>query len=108
MSGCLRLTALFCFGLTTKINLGTVASKPIITVYGSGDITLMVGTTIVEPTAINESISIDSELLECYKGVTSCNDKMSGDFPTLKSDSNPISWSGSVDHVVIQPNWRSI
>ncbi len=92
--------------LTTITNPGTVASEPIITVYGSGDITLMVGTTIVELTEVDESITINCEMLECHKGSASCNAQMSGDFPVLASGSNAISWTGSVTKVVIQPNWR--
>lgn len=91
---------------STVTNPGTVASEPIITVYGSGDITLAVGATIVELTEVNGSITIDSEILECYKGVTGCNAQMSGDFPVLVSGNNAISWIGSVSRVVIQPNWR--
>ena len=34
------------------------------------------------------------------------NGCMSGDFPTLLSGSNAISWTGNVTKVVIQPNWR--
>ena len=73
---------------------------------GSGDITLMVGTTIVELTGVDESVTINCEMLECYKGSASCNAQMSGDFPVLASGSNAISWTGSVTKVVIQPNWR--
>ncbi len=92
--------------LTTITNPGTVASEPVITVYGSGDITLMVGTTIVELTGVEESITINCEMLECCKGAASCNAQMSGEFPTLLPGQNAISWTGSVTKVVVQPNWR--
>ena len=90
----------------TITNPGSVYSEPIITVNGSGDITLMVGTTIVELTDISGSIVLDCALKEAYKNTTLMNDHMSGDFPVLKPGLNAISWSGNVTSVVIKPNWR--
>jgi len=87
-------------------NPGSVYSEPVITVYGSGEITLMVGMTIVELDGITDSITLDTPLMEAYKDTTSMNGCMSGDFPTLLPGSNAISWTGNVTKVVIQPNWR--
>ena len=66
---------------TTVTNPGSVYSEPILTVYGSGDITLMVGTTIVELEDISGSIILDCALKEAYLGSTLMNDHMTGDFP---------------------------
>ena len=90
----------------TITNPGSVYSEPLITVYGSGNITLMVGTTIVELTDVSSSIVLDCALKEAYKGTTLMNDHMSGDFPVLKPGLNAISWSGNVTRSVIKPNWR--
>ena len=87
-------------------NPGNVFSEPVITVYGSGFITLMVGVTITELENISGSITLDTPLMEAYSGVASMNDCMGGEFPTLLSGDNAISWSGNVTSVVIQPNWR--
>jgi len=87
-------------------NPGSVYSEPVITVYGSGDITLMVGTTVVELTGIDGSITLDTPLMEAYKDTTGMNGSMSGDFPTLVPGANAVSWNGNVTSVVIQPNWR--
>lgn len=87
-------------------NPGSVLSEPIITVYGSGKITLMVGMIIVELDGITDSITLDTPLMEAYKGATGMNGCMSGDFPTLLPGKNAISWTGNVTKVVIQPNWR--
>ena len=91
---------------TTVTNPGSVYSEPRITLTGSGDITLMVGTTIVELTGITGSIVIDSALQEAYVGNTLMNDHMSGDFPVLKPGQNAISWSGTVTKIIISPRWR--
>ena len=90
----------------TITNPGNVYAEPIITVNGTGEITLMVGQTIVELSDIADSITLDSELQEAYSGNTSMNACMSGDFPILKPGLNGISWTGDVSSIVIQPNWR--
>ncbi len=86
-------------------NPGSVFSEPVITVYGSGEVTLMVGMTITE-LEITDSITLDTPLMEAYSGSTSMNGRMSGDFPTLLLGQNAVSWTGNVSRVVIQPNWR--
>lgn len=91
---------------TVVTNPGSVYSEPLITLTGSGDIILMVRTTIVELTDITSGIVLDCALQEAYLGTTLMNDHMSGDFPVLKPGANAISWSGTVTKVVIKPNWR--
>lgn len=88
------------------VNPGTVYAEPVITVYGNGDITLMVGTTVVELTDISGSIILDSVVQEAYTGNTLMNDHMTGDFPILMPGSNAVSWAGDVTRIVIAPNWR--
>lgn len=86
-------------------NPGSVFSEPVVTVYGSGEVTLMVGMTITE-LEITDSITLDTPLMEAYSGSTSMNNRMSGDFPTLLPGQNAVSWTGNVSRVVVQPNWR--
>ena len=88
-------------------NPGGVASEPVITVYGYGEITLMVGMTITG-LEIADKITLDTPLMEAYSGSTSMNSCMSGDFPQLLPGKNAVSWSGNVSRVEIQPNWRSL
>ena len=87
-------------------NPGSVFSEPVITVHGSGDITLMVSMSIVELEGVGDSITLDSALQEAYSGTTLMNDIMSGGFPVLKPGTNAVSWSGDVMDVVITPRWR--
>ena len=87
-------------------NPGNIFSEPVITVYGSGDITLMVGLYIVELEGISGSFTLDTPLMEAYSGPTSMNDNMSGDFPTLAPGITPVSWSGTVTKIEVLPNWR--
>lgn len=90
------------------VNPGAVYSEPVITVYGTGDITLMVGTEIIELMNISGSITLDTPAMEAYSGTTSMNANMNGEFPTLAVGSTAISWSGNVTQVVVQPNWRTL
>jgi len=57
---------------------------------------------------VDGSIVLDTPLMECYKGVLSCNSKMNGEFQVLKPGMNAVSWNGAVTSMVIQPNWRSL
>ena len=92
-------------------NPGSVYSEPVIKVFGSGNITLMIGTQIIELQDVDGSITIDSVLKEAYKesalGTSALqNEKMAGEFPILRPGANAISWSGNVNLVVVIPNWR--
>ena len=87
-------------------NPGSVYAEPVMTVYGSGDITLMVNLQIIELNGIEDSIVLDSVLKEAYKGNALMNEHISGDFPILEPGSNSISWAGDLTKIVIKPNWR--
>lgn len=92
---------------TSIVNHGTVSSQPIITVYGSGDISLTVGNLEITLTDVEESITIDSEMQEVFKGTDSQNSKYGAvDFPALEIGENLISWAGNVEKVEIIPKWR--
>ena len=87
-------------------NPGTVYSEPIISVYGSGDMTLIINDAFIELEGVSNGITINSVIQEAYQGNTLLNNKMEGDFPILKPGTNLISWSGNVTRLVVQPNWR--
>ena len=89
-------------------NPGCVASEPIITLTGNGDVTLMVGMQMIELTGVDSKIIIDSVLQEVYNDDGACNEKMEGDFPVLQPGVNAISWDGDVTRVVVSPNWRTL
>lgn len=92
---------------TTIRNSGTVYSEPLITVYGSGDITLTVNGADFPLYGVQESITIDSEMMEVFKEDTNQNGKYGGmDFPRFEVGKNEISWTGNVSKIKIQPRWR--
>ena len=87
-------------------NPGSVHAEPVITVYGTGAITLMVDMTITEMESVSGSVTLDTPLMEAYSEATSMNSAMSGDFPVLLPGQNAVSWTGAVNKIEIQPNWR--
>lgn len=87
-------------------NAGSVYAEPVITVSGTGDGTLMVGSTLIELTGLTGSITIDSELQEAYSGLESMNNRMSGEFPRLSPGLNGISWTGGITGVRVKMNTR--
>ena len=92
----------------TKVrNSGSIYSEPIITVYGSGDITLTINEKDFPLYSVDGSITIDSEMMEVFKGNTNQNSKYGAvEFPRLEVGENEISWTGNVEKVEIHPKWR--
>ena len=85
-------------------------SRPYIKLYGSEAVTLNISsgssTTSWPISAINEYIEIDSELMNCYKGIVLKNDTVMGDgFPMLKPGTNTISCVGAVTRIEVIPRW---
>ena len=90
-----------------QADCGTVYSEPLITVYGSGDITLNINGNSYPLRNVQESITIDSEMMEVFKGNTNQNGKYGGvEFPRFEVGKNEISWTGNVSKIKIQPRWR--
>ena len=88
-------------------NKGTIYSQPLITVYGSGNITLTLNGTNFPLYDVDGSISIDSEMMEVFKNKENQNSKYGGaDFPRFEVGENRISWSGNVTKIEIEPRWR--
>ena len=87
-------------------NPGSVHAEPVITVYGTGAITLMVGMSITELEGVSGSVTLDTPLMEAYSKAISMNGAMSGDFPVLLPGQNAVSWTGNVTKVVVEANWR--
>lgn len=91
---------------STIYNPGTFQSEPVIKVYGSGDIKLKINNEEITIKNIEEYVTIDSDLMDCYKNTQLWNNNMIGEFPTLVVGENNISWTGNVTKLEINPNWR--
>lgn len=84
-------------------------SKPILKIYGSGDITLTINEKDILFTGISNSIIVNSKISESYSNTyENLNNKMNGEFPIFKKGINTISWIGNVTKIEVTPNWRSL
>jgi len=90
----------------TIFNSSTTSSKPVIKIYGTGSVDLIINSNVIHLTSVVDYVVIDSELMDCYKDTVLKNNYMNGDFPILIKGDNVISWIGTVTKVEITPNWR--
>lgn len=92
---------------TTVYNQGTVYSEPVITVYGTGDVTLTVNDTDYTLVGIDGYVTINSEVQEVYKDSTNKNNSfLAMNFPRFEVGANTISWTGNVTKIKVEPQWR--
>ena len=90
------------------LNKGLEKSKPIITLYGTGEIEILInGNSIFSVNmGTDEYITIDSEKEEAYKGAVLKNRQMLGSFPELNPGTNVISWVGNLTEIEVVPKSR--
>lgn len=89
----------------TLRNRGNIASRPTVTVYGSGTVSLSVNAVTVLSMSIGDGyITIDSEEMNAYHGDTLMNRYVSGDCSDLKLNvgENVISCSGNVTEIKVE------
>ena len=89
-------------------NPSAIFSEPVLKITLTGDAQISVGSTYFEFTGLTGIVTVDTPLMETYINYTSYNNNMSGDFPTLMSGQNIITWAGGVTRIVITPNWRML
>ena len=98
----------------TVQNPGTYKSEPRIKIEGTGNVTLTIGTQILEVEDLDGGVIIDCKIKDCFNltetalrnsSVTLIDD----DFPTLQPGANIISWTGTgVTKITITPRWRDL
>lgn len=87
---------------TTEIrNAGNYFSKPIVTFTGTGIINVSVNglQKCVLNLGTNESITLDADKEEAYDGATLKNRQMQGEFITLETGKNTITWTGNLTSI---------
>ena len=90
-------------------NQGLEISKPIITLYGSGNVEIAInGSTIFEYTFPEgeTSVVIDSLQEEAYLDGVYKNRNMLGEFPKLIVGNNTITWTGTLTKIKVDPKSR--
>jgi phage-related protein len=88
-------------------------SEPLITLYGTGDTTLVVNSESFVFKNITGSLIIDSETENCYRmngeQIINENKKMyTIDFPQFKPGQNTVSWTGNITRIEVEPRWQSL
>lgn len=87
-------------------NFGSYEAKPIIKIYGTGNITVTINGKSFTLSNVSSYVTVNSILKECYKDTTNRGKYMVGDYPILPIGQNTISWTGTVTKLEIIPNWR--
>ena len=86
------------------------ASAPIITVYGSGSGTLVVGEYTVTISSISTAVVIDSEIQDAYYQNLNKNDTVTlpRGFPLIPPGDTTIGFSGGITRIEVIPKWFTI
>lgn len=88
-------------------NIGFEKSKPIFTLYGTGEIQVSINSLGTFSINIDdEYVVIDSIKEEAYKAGVLKNRSMSGSFPILEVGENTISWIGDLTKIIVEPKSR--
>ena len=87
-------------------NRGNHFSRPTLTIYGQGNITLSINGVQLFAISLGyaQYITINGLTMEAYKGNTSMNRNVSGNYDNLrlKVGSNTISWTGNVTQINVE------
>ena len=93
-------------------NPGTLLSEPILTLAGSGDAALLVGGATLLISGMAGQLVVDCEQKVAYTpgsgGApgTLMTSNVTGEWPVFPVGTTPVSWTGALTGVSIQPNWR--
>lgn len=83
-------------------------SRPIITVYGSGQGNVYIGNQNIAISNIDEYVAIDAEMQDAFRGLQNKNATVNTADIVLLPGNNAISFSGGVTSVEIKPRWVTI
>lgn len=97
----------------TIVNTEKRASKPLIKITGTGNITIKNnGLDWLVLTAVDGYITIDSARMSVYKDNTSLFSKMNATldplFPLLMPGENKLTWTGTVTKLELIPRWEAV
>lgn len=87
-------------------NFATYESKPLLKIYGEGNISININDSNFIVNNVNSYVIIDSEIKECYKDNTNKGRDMTGDWPVFSIGKNTMSWNVSITKIEITPRWR--
>lgn len=98
-------------------NPGTAGSRPVITIYGTGDVSVLLNDTHMDFEGLNGGIVVDCRIMECLSldgtqllnNLADIYDTGTADgFPELRPGGNALQWSGAVSEIVIDRRARDL
>lgn len=96
--------------LTNKSNIllnpGIYESRPYMKLYGNGQLQIRVNGVDITLNSVVGYIEIDSSIFECFKDNELTNEKMYGQYPSLKVGENTIELIANATKIEINPRWR--
>lgn len=95
-------------GSGTIINPGLLASDPVITVFGTGELELKINDTALMVCAPSGQLTIDSPRLTAHVAGKTQTDGISGVFPQLSPGANHIELGTGISRIEAQGNWRTL
>lgn len=91
----------------TITNPGLLEADPIITVTGTGALSLTINTSIYHVNSPAGQVTLDSERLVAHAHGKVQTDALSEAFPVLKPGVNRITLGAGISKIEIVPNWRN-
>lgn len=92
------------------LNETNFPAKPLIRVYGTGEVTIG-GSTIEIVSSPYDYTDVDSEIQDCYYLLNNCNNNVllsSGEFPILSPGVTNISFGEGISRIEISPRWWTL
>lgn len=101
------LTPITTSGPTTLTNPGLLPADPIITITGTGRLTLTVGAVPFTVSSPAGTLTVDAARMLCHVAGKAQTDALIGDFPSLAPGPNQIIPGPGISQLVITPGWRN-
>lgn len=91
----------------TITNPGLLDADPIITVTGTGALSLTINARVYHVNSPAGSVTLDSERLVAHVSGRVQTDALTDAFPTFKPGINRLTLGTGISKIVITPNWRN-
>jgi phage-related protein len=91
----------------TLTNPGLLETAPVITVYGTGQLTLSINGRQCRVNSPAGQVTLDADRLVAHVAGNVQTDALTGSFPTLTPGANRITLGTGISKVVVVPNWRN-
>lgn len=95
----------------TLYNDGSLPAKPLITIVGTGNISVRIGESVMNLRGVDKGIIIDckSMVIKSLDGTRPAGEKVSAlPLPTIPVGFSKISWTGNVTEVRLLRRWEAI